>query len=176
MRQGATDQEVAGNREIAALMRRACIVLTVAALDSYLHERGVELLVAEAGRGTREAGTIAAYLGSVSAGQITGPSAAGYIRYRLSYKTLAAPSRIDELLEAVGVDAGEVWLDISIKAGSRPDRFRRLTDLQYDRRNQIAHEADWDPVAREFRDVRDVHVDECLSHVQTLVTELDMVL
>jgi hypothetical protein len=172
MREVAAAQEAEGNLDVASLMRRACIVLTVAALDSYMHERGVELLVARAKEGAQASTQAAAYLG-LTASQVTSTEAEGYVRYRLSYKTLAAPSKVDDLLTATGRTPADIWLDVAIKAGSRPERIRRQTELQYDRRNQIAHEADWDPVGLEFRLVNDTHVGDCVDHVRSLVEQMD---
>jgi hypothetical protein len=158
---------------VAASMWRACIVLTIAALDTYMHERGVELLCAYAQSGHANAATVSNYLQSMSAAEATGPNAPGLVRLRLSYKTLVAPPSVDALLKAAGYDDTAVWLSTAISAGSRPDRLRALTQVQYDRRNQIAHEGDWDHAAFDVRRVSDDHVADCVDHVRMLVTNMD---
>ena len=95
------------------------------------------------------------------------------MRWKLSYKTLVAPASIDALLVAADLDPEHVWLSTALAAGSRPERLRALTQVQYDRRNQIAHEGDWDHVGVDFRRVSDDHVADCLEHVRMLVTHLD---
>lgn len=173
VRDAAAHEHANGNDETAAIMRRACIVLTVAALDAYMHERGVEMLANHARNGPNQAAVVATYLGKLRAADVTGPSAEGLIRYRLSYQTLTGPEKIDKLLENCGQDCEQVWLNVAMAAGTRPDRMRRQTELQTDRRNQIAHEADWDPAALDFRHIDDAHVADCLTHVKAVATNID---
>ncbi|HEU4976726.1 MAG TPA: hypothetical protein VFT50_16655 [Baekduia sp.] len=149
-------------------------MLVIASLDTYMHERGVELLDAHAQKGNPEAAATASYLGA-TAGRVVGPSAKATIRYKLSYKTLASPRSIDQLLTAVGLVATDVWEEMAIAAGSRPDRLRNQIGLHYDRRNQIAHEGDWDHVALDFRPLEDANVADCLAHVRALVNAFDSV-
>jgi hypothetical protein len=176
VRAAAAQEGVRGDGETAAVMLRACIVMTVAALDAYMHERGVEMLVAHARTGAAEARAVAGFLGRLRATDVSGTSAAGLIRYRLSYQTLTGPNKIDKLLESAGHDCEDVWLKVAMAAGTRPDRMRRQTELQTDRRNQIAHEADWDPVALDFRHIDDAHVADCLAHVRAVAANMDAAL
>lgn len=170
----AANQELAqGHATTAASMCRACIVLSIAALDTYMHESGVELLDARAKKGTTDATAVAGYLGSVTVTDLAGPTAQGLIRLQLSYKTLVAPPAIDALLKAADCNETTVWMATAAAAGSQPNRLRTLTQVQYDRRNQIAHEGDWDPVAFDLRHVSDDHVGDCLGHVRTLVSNMD---
>lgn len=176
LRSAATVEKAAGRPSTAASMRRACIVLTIASLDTYVHERAGPLLKTRAAVGPTEAAGVANYLQDVSAAEVTGETSEAVIRWRLSYKTLAAPYALDKLLTVLGLEADTVWRDTALAAGSRPERLKSLTQVQYDRRNQIAHEGDWDHVAFDFRRVSDDHVADCLEHVRMLVTHLDAVL
>jgi hypothetical protein len=170
----ATREEAAGRTFAADAIRRAALALSVASLDSYVHERGVELLTARALTGPAEATAVAEYLGhGLTAADVTGTSAEGLVRYGLSYKTLVAPGRLDELFNACGLDPAAVWLRIAVGLGSRPDRVRRQTELLYDRRNQIAHESDWDPIAFDFRTITEQHVSDCMVHVDQLVSRME---
>jgi hypothetical protein len=166
----------AGFTASAPVLLRSALVLTVAAFDTYIHEQGVRLLQTHAQVGAAEAQAVVAFLGAVSAGDVTGASAEGLIRYRLSYKTLVAPDKVDQLFNAAGRNAQDVWLQAAIALGSRPDRLRLQAQLQYDRRNQIAHEGDWDFVALDFRPLEDAHVNDCVTWLTGLVRNFDLLL
>jgi hypothetical protein len=169
-------RELAAGSGTAPVLYRSCIVLMVAAFDAYVHEQGVRLLQLRAAASPVAAEEVVSYLKGLTATQLAGPQASGLIRYRLSYKTLAAPNRIDELLLAAGLDPVAIWLAVSVALGSRPDRQRPQLQLQYDRRNQIAHEGDWDPVALELRAIEDAHVADCVKCIVDLVAQLDVAL
>jgi hypothetical protein len=170
-------EQAAGHTTTGPVLLRSAIVLTVAAFDTYVHERGLALLRDYAARGNTEAQSVATFLGGgVTPSDVSGASAELFIRYRLSYRTLVAPNKVDEVFKASDVDHERTWLLASIAMGSRPDRVRALVQLPYDRRNQIAHEGDWDSVALDFRPIEQAHVDDCVSHLRSLVTEFDKVL
>ncbi|MGY2084313.1 hypothetical protein [Blastococcus sp. SYSU DS0539] len=116
------------------------------------------------------------YLGKLTPSQVAGPSAAQYIRYRLSYKTLVSPDKIDDLFVAIGQDADDLWLQAAMSMGSRPERLKTQTQLQVDRRNQIAHEGDWDSVVLDFRALENPHLDDCVNHLNGLVHSWDRLL
>jgi hypothetical protein len=125
--------------------------------------------------GHTEAAEVARYLG-VALDRVTGSMAQGYIRLQLSYKTLTTPENIDKLLNVCGLVANDIWLYAAMGLGTRPDRLRLQLQLQTDRRNQIAHEGDWDPVALDFRPLDESHVNDCLAHVNGLVKQFDLLL
>lgn len=172
----ATRMEEDTQADSAPILRRSGYVLAVAALDSYFHERGIELAAARAKIGAVEAGEIANYVKNVSAAEVSGQHGESYIRLRLSFKTLASPSAIDSLLTALGKDAEAVWLSVAFSLNNRPDRLRRLSDLIYDRRNQIAHEADWDVARLDFRPMERANLSDCVEHIRSLVEVFDSIL
>ena len=176
VRAAALRAEVDGFTTAAPILRRSAYVLSVAAFDSYFHERAVDLLRANALSGLSGAGTVANYIRSTSASDVAGPSGEGHIRLRLSYRTLVAPDAIDALLAASGRDAADCWLQTAIALTSRQDRLRRLLGLIYDRRNVIAHEADWDIVQLDFRAMESSHIEECVVHLTSLAESLDSIL
>jgi hypothetical protein len=157
----------------APILRRSGYVLAVAALDSYFHERGIELLAAHAKNGPTEAASVANYVKNVSAVDVAGPHGESHIRLRLSFKTLASPSSIDNLLTTLGRDSDAIWLSVAFAMNNRPDRIRRLLDLIYDRRNQIAHEADWDVARLDFRPMERANLSDCADHIRTVVEAFD---
>jgi hypothetical protein len=164
-----------GHLESVPTLLRSAYVLTVAAFDTYAHERGIELLVREAAASGDSADRVGRFL-SRRVDFVCGEHAAAHIRLALSYKTLVSPDSLDKLLLAIGLDAEEVWLSCAIALGSRPDRLRLQLQLIYDRRNQIAHEGDWDVVQIEFRPMEYAHLNDCIDHVEKVVRSLDTVL
>lgn len=160
----------------APILRRSGYVLAVAALDSYFHERGIELLTAHAKTGTLQATEVSNYIKNTSAVDVAGQHGESHIRLRLSFKTLASPSAIDGLLAALGRDAQAIWLSVAFALNNRPDRIRRLLDLIYDRRNQIAHEADWDVARLDFRPMERANLSDCVDHIRTVVEAFDSAL
>ena len=57
--------------------------------------------------------------------------------------------------------------------GRKPARLRTLAQLQFDRRNQIAHEGDWDAIAVDFRACLDAHVNDCIGNLDGIVSQLE---
>ncbi|AMW18803.1 hypothetical protein [Mycobacteroides chelonae] len=169
----ATHIEADQQETSASILRRSAYVLAVAALDFYFHERGIELLAAYAKLGAVQAGEVANYVKSVSACDVAGPQGESHIRLRLSFKTLASPSAIDSLLTTAGHDTAAIWLSVAFALNNRPDRLRRLSELVYDRRNQIAHEADWDLAQLDFRPMGRANLSDCVDHVRALVEAFD---
>ena len=177
VRAAAGREAAGGHHGTGPVLLRSAVVLSVAAFDTYVHERGVELLKDRAASGATEASDVARFLGGgTTAADITGGSAELFIRYRLSYRTLVSPLKVDEVIAASGRDAERVWLEVALALGSRPDRLRALVQLQYDRRNQIAHEGDWDSVALDFRPLEEVHLDDCVRCLEGLAQHLDALL
>jgi len=171
----ARREHAAGYPKHAASCLRSAIVLAVAAVDTYFHEQGVRLLLSHLNGPLSTAGAVQAFTGLANT-QLTGPSATGLVRWKLSYKTFQSPVKIDDLFRACGLDAEDIWLRSTVAYGSRPDRVRLSVQLQTDRRNQIAHEGDWDPVALQLRAITETHVDDCVGCLGPLVRHMDTIL
>jgi hypothetical protein len=150
---------------------RACIVLSVSALDTFMHEKAADIF-ASLERSTPRHPGIAQYL-SIPPGSLNQQQLASNIRYRLSFKTLVTPAAIDRAIAATGANAGLVWQSIGADLGARESRLRNMLDLQVDRRNLIAHEADWDPAQLTFRRISSDHVEDCLDCVGKVVRGID---
>ena len=69
-----------------------------------------------------------------------------------------------------------VWRDTAFTLGTRPDRLRLQLDLFYDRRNQIAHEGDWDSVQFDFRNMAKAHLADCTEYATALTRSMDPLL
>ena len=171
----ADAERVAGNLDALPTLYRCCIVLTVASFDSYMHEQGNRLLFARGQLGGADAVAVGGYL-SASAADISGPYGQGYVRLGLSVKTLVDPNKVDALLTAADLDAPDIWLKTAIALGERPDRLRRKLQLQYDRRNDIAHAGDWDSAALAQRACTETHALDCRKCIQDIVSEIDGVI
>lgn len=158
------------------VLRRSAYVLAVAALDTFFHEHGAVRLAQSAKQGTPHDVRVANYLGSASPADVAGAYGPSHVRLHLGFKTLVAPSKIDGLVAAWGGDPSALWLNYCFAVGSRPDRERRRLELLYDRRNQIAHEGDWDVVQLQFRHMAKAHLADCVDFVTSIAEEFDQLM
>lgn len=160
----------------APVLRRSAYVLAVAGIDTYFHEQAARLLTEAALTGPASANRIANYLQSVKASDLKGTRGHGLVRLRLSYKTLVGPHAIDAMLIACGHDPGVVWTEVAIQSSTRQDRLKLQLQLFYDRRNEIAHEGDWDSVQLDFRVMEQVHLTDCVRFLTAIAESMDKVL
>jgi hypothetical protein len=166
----------AATADVAPILRRSAFVLGVASIDTYFHERATGLLFASARSSPIDASRVASYLARVTAAEVSGPSGEGYIRVALSYKTLVHPDAIGAVIAAWGGDPAASWRDTAFALGTRPDRLQLQLRVIYDRRNQIAHEGDWDTVQLDFRIMHQAHLNDCVVFVTDLAEKMDLVL
>ncbi|WP_156155628.1 hypothetical protein [Frigoribacterium sp. MEB024] len=162
-----------GYLESAPILRRSAFVLAVASVDTYFHERVVAMLSSRIRRGPDEVTAIVSYLRRGTDQELSGSDGLGHIRLALSYKTLVSPDMIDKALLAGGVDPQAIWLSAALKIGSRPDRIRLQLQLYYDRRNQIAHEGDWDAIQLEFRAMQQAHLEDCTKQLAMIIRAVE---
>lgn len=172
----ATRSETEGYGHVAPILRRSAFVLAVAGIDTYFHERAAILLYASARSSSVDASRVAAYVGKLTPADASGPVGESHIRMGLSYKTLVAPKGIDSAITAWGADPIAAWRDAAFALGTRPDRLQLQLQLLYDRRNQIAHEGDWDLVQLDFRVMERAHLNDCVRHLTELAVNMDLVL
>jgi hypothetical protein len=168
----ALAQAEVGNKESAESIFRACVLLMVSSLDAYVHAKSVEIYLERISVGSTAIPSIADYLG-VSPSDLQSATAASLIRYKLSFKTLVSPGKIDEAIDASGSESDAVWKDIGIATGARESRLRNALNLQVDRRNQIAHEGDWDPVDVALRHISISHSQDCKKCIKAVVEGLE---
>lgn len=172
----AARAEVDGFAITAPILRRSGYVLAVASIDTYFHEQAARLLTAAALKSAAQAAVVANYLRNVSAAAVSGASGESYVRMQLSYKTLVSPRSIDAAMTAAGVDMSDVWRDTAFALHTRPERLKLQLELFYDRRNQIAHEGDWDSVQLDFRSMEKAHLADCTRYVGTVASAIDPLL
>jgi hypothetical protein len=168
--------ESQGNQESPPILRRSAFVLGIAAIDTFFHEQGIRLLYAAAQSSQQDASRVSVYVGAANPGDVAGVAGESHIRMGLSYKTLASPKAIDGLLDTAGLPSADIWRDVSFARGTRPDRLRLHVQLLYDRRNQVAHEGDWDFVQLDFRRMERTHLADCVRIVTELAETMDTVL
>jgi hypothetical protein len=164
-------EEIAA-KESSDSIFRACILLAVSSLDAYVHEKSAEIYLNRIAGAPSALSGIAGYL-RVTEAELRTAAAASLIRYRLSFKTLVTPEKIDEAIDASGVQSGDVWKSIGIATGARESRLRNALTLQVDRRNQIAHEGDWDPVDVDLRHISASHSQDCRRCIKAVVDGLE---
>ncbi|WP_144043007.1 hypothetical protein [Kytococcus schroeteri] len=164
-----------GAQEAAEVHFRSAVMMAIAALDSYIHELGARKLVATIGHSSEDLSRAARYLNANEC-DFTTNSPEKYVRYHLTKKTLASPKQIDRLFEAIGLNPEEVWRHVAIELRSREDRVRGQLQLQFDRRNQIAHEGDWYSRDVQFRPISASHVTDCMKGVSDFVHALDVLM
>jgi hypothetical protein len=172
----AARAEAEGYGDAAPILRRSAFVLAVAGIDTYFHEQAARLLYASAIVSTPHASRVATYIGRLTAADAASATGESHIRMGLSYKTLVAPSGIDSAMTAWGVDPATVWRDAAFALRTRPERLRLQLQLLYDRRNQIAHEGDWDLVQLDFRVMERAHLADCVRHLTELAENMDLIL
>ncbi|MFF2939465.1 HEPN domain-containing protein [Streptomyces niveus] len=167
----ASSQSEAGSIQSAESIFRACVLLAVSSLDAFIHEKSVAIYLDRLAKSSAAIPKIASYI-KVSPSDLQSPTAAGLIRYKLSFKTLVSPEKIDEAIEASGSQSSTVWKDIGIATGARESRLRNALTLQVDRRNQIAHEGDWDPADVALRHISASHSQDCRKCIKSVVDGL----
>ncbi|QRY83756.1 hypothetical protein JVY00_18205 [Tsukamurella tyrosinosolvens] len=164
----------AGDDAVSAPLFRSALVLTVAAIDTYVHEIGTIALNDHWRVGDRSA--ICDYLNFPEERSADDALGADEIRYALSSKTLVSPQRIEELVQCCGQLPSTLWRSVAIKNASKPGKIKTHLQLVYDRRNQIAHAGDWNPVEVEFYPISSVNVDDCKMVARQVVYGIDSLL
>jgi len=128
---------------------RAQIVLTVSALDHYVHEL-TRLGMIEIFELKRP--TTSAFLrfqvsldGAINGIQLPAGSGwlEGEIRTKHGYASFQQPDKIADAIRLIS--SVELWNEVSMRLGIRVADIKNHLQLIVDRRNKIAHEADIDP-------------------------------
>jgi len=164
-----------GDLNAASILRRSAFVLAVAGIDTYFHEQATRLLHLTAVNSATDAARVGAFSG-VPVGDLTGGNGEGILRLSLSYKTFVSPKAIDALLTAAGLDPKAIWQKVALLRSTRQDRLRLQLEFIYDRRNQIAHEGDWDFIQLDFRAMDKAHLQDCISHISAVAEAMDQIL
>jgi hypothetical protein len=123
---------------------RAALVLSVSALDFYVHEI-VRLGMLEIHQGLRpEPPAFSRFQISLgSARSLTHQSLEDEIRQRHSYKSFQQPNNIADAIRLISDK--KLWEEVAKVIGKPAQDVKEQLILIVDRRNKIAHEADIDP-------------------------------
>lgn len=165
--------EVGGSNEQAAALRRAGFLLAVASIDAYFREQAASLLTAQVGAG--HAASVASYL-RVQKRKLVAPHVETRVRIALSLMTLVSPKKIDAMITAAGRDPEDCWDAVGLSAVQLPDRIHKTLDLVYLRRNQIAHEGDWESSSVDFRPIAAHDLTACKALARWIAAGMDSVL
>jgi hypothetical protein len=166
----------------ASDMLRAAIVLTVSALDYYVHEV-VRIGMLHIHRGQRSEvpgfSRFQISLGSVRDG-INAPGSHDYwleheIRVRHGYKSFQQADNIADAIRLISDK--KLWEEISITLGIDAKAVKQQLNLIVDRRNKIAHEADINPTFPGDRwPIDETSVKEAIDFIEQLVESIHNVL
>ena len=164
--------------DISDLLRMS-LVLVVSALDYYVHEV-VKYGMVEAYRGERPQTDkfakfripLAKFLHTNVANPVTVQEwLRDEIERQFGWKSFQRPDRISEALKHV--KEGGPWSEVATALSSQRDEIiARLTSI-VDRRNDIVHEADIDPISGRRRDITKEEVRESLEFVREVVKALN---
>jgi hypothetical protein len=157
---------------------RAAIVLSVSALDHFVHER-VRMGMADAFGGL-PAGTDALErfrvpLANVRRG-LADPSDLTWleaaIRTEHSFLAFQRPGKIAAAVRLIS--PVELWNSVGRRMGEDPRTVRATLDVIIDRRNKIAHEADIDPAFPPTRwPISFALIDDAIAFLDTVVHVID---
>ena len=162
---------------------RAALVLSVSALDYYVHEV-VRLGMLEIHRGTRpEPPTFARFqisLGSARQG-FNVESSLDYwledeIRQRHSYKSFQQPNNIADAIRLISDKS--LWQEVGILMGRPAKEIKQELSIIVDRRNKIAHEADIDPtlgLGNRWR-IDEILVNDAVDFIEQVVESIHAVI
>jgi hypothetical protein len=151
---------------------RAQIVLTVSALDYFIHEITAKGMI-EIYNGHR-APTDAFRRYKTTADLLIGSSAGNSsafeveIRERHSYLSFQQPDKIADAIRNIYSDA--LWKNVAAKLSATEEDVKKHLRLIVDRRNKIAHEADSDPSYPGQRwPITKMIADDALTFIESVV-------
>ena len=153
---------------------RAELVLSVSALDHYVHEV-VRLGMLEAFRDTRPRTSqfldFRVSLGSALEGLADDGDEAwidNQIRIHNGYRSFQTPDNIAGAIRLIS--AIQLWEQVALNIQMPAHEIKERLSLIVDRRNKIAHEADMNPSPYEERyPINRNQVDESIGFIQTVV-------
>jgi RiboL-PSP-HEPN len=172
--------QVTGAIDLSGILR-AQLVMSVSALDHYIHEI-VRLGMLQIYQGKR-AETPAFLRFSISLESvrqgINTPTSCDWleaeIRLRHGWQSF---QHADKIAEAVRlISPVKLWEEVSKQLGIDPQDTRRRLNLIIDRRNKIAHEADMDPTFPGLRwPINDILVDQSIDFIEEVAEAIYRVL
>jgi hypothetical protein len=163
-------------------MLRAALVMTVSALDYYIHEV-TKLGMLEIYRGQRpEVPAFSRFqvsLGSFHCSLNATPSDDSWleneIQLRHGYKSFQQSEKIAEAIRLISEK--KLWEEVSKCMGITPQTVKQKIDLIVDRRNKIAHEADVNPTyPGDLWPIDETSVKEAVDFIEQVVETIHKLL
>lgn len=156
---------------------RAALVLSVSALDYYVHEV-VRLGMLEIHRGNRSEPTAFSrfQISLGSARQDLNIWLEDEIRQRHSYKSFQQPDNIADAIRLISDK--KLWQEVGILMGKPAKEIKQQLSIIVDRRNKIAHEADIDPtlgLGNRWR-IDEILVNDAVNFIEQVVESIHAII
>ena len=166
----------------ASQLLRSQFVLLVSALDTYIHDI-VRIGILQVYQGSRP---VSKNLGRLSftyndlseleaqSPMMKTPTLEQIIRRINSEDSYQSSKSIEYALGLIGVTG--IWSKLSSKLTMRPDDIKTKLDLIVRRRNQIAHESDYNPSTGGQRDINKDELDKTKSFILLLIDAIHCII
>ena len=166
----------------ASQLLRSQFVLLVSALDTYIHDI-VRIGILQVYQGSRP---VSKNLGRLSftyndlseleaqSPMMKTPTLEQIIRRINSEDSYQSSKSIEYALGLIGVTG--IWSKLSSKLTMRPDDIKTKLDLIVRRRNQIAHESDYNPSTGGQRDINKDELDKTKSFILHLIDAIHCII
>jgi hypothetical protein len=92
------------------------------------------------------------------------------IRYRNGFKSFQQADKIKEAM--LLINEKDIWEKIASNMNENSKNLKNRLNLIIDRRNQIAHEADIEPIYQELRDIYIEDVESSIEFIELLVQKI----
>lgn len=95
------------------------------------------------------------------------------IRYRNGFKSFQQADKIEEAM--LLIENRSIWSEIAILLEDDKNSLKKRLDLIIDRRNQIAHEADIEPIYKELREIKVEDVNDSIVFIENIVASISSI-
>jgi hypothetical protein len=154
---------------------RACIVLSVSAIDHLIHELtliGMREIFNCTRPVTPRYNSFNISLGFMRDITATPPLVTfeSEIRKNLGWQTFQRPDKIKDAIALF--NSLQLWQQVALTMVDSEENIKNQLNLIVDRRNMIAHEADIEPVFKTKRPISDIDVSETINFIEKLGTTI----
>lgn len=166
----------------ASQLLRSQFVLLVSALDTYIHDI-VRIGILQVYQGSRPVSKDLCRLSftyndlselEAQSPMMKIPTFEQIIRRINSEDSYQSSKSIEYALRLIGVTG--IWSKLSSKLTMRPDDIKTKLDLIVRRRNQIAHESDYNPTTGGQRDINKDELDKTKSFILLLIDAIHCII
>lgn len=167
------------NMDVSVLLRSQMVII-VSAFDTYIHSRVIDYIVkcyCTAGQNFEISIDIPLELAYEMQG-LEGYALEEKLRTALIQKlrkdSFQSPKSIEYALGMIGIK--KIWNRVGDELDSNGQNIKDQLSLIVKRRNQIAHESDWDSVNNSYLPISQDDVLGCLEFIRKLVKAIDTVI